>query len=195
MDTQTARVDALFQASLATISNAAQTLGQPIARAGESLISCLDLGGKVLLCGNGGSSSDATHFSAELLNRFETERRPLPAIALTTDTATLTAIANDYDYSQVFAKQITALGNPGDALIAISTSGNSPTILNAIDRAHDNQMRCIGLTGNEGGKMSLHLNSDDINIIVPSTSTARIQEVHGIVVHCLCDLIDQHFTR
>lgn len=169
---------------------AAQTLPESIAAGGEIMVQCLLDNHKILACGNGGSAGDAQHFSSEMLNRFERERPSLPAIALTTDTSTITSIANDYDYSEIFAKQIRALGQPGDVLLAISTSGNSNNVLRAIDIAHERQMRVIGLTGRDGGQMSALLNADDYEIRAPSDITARIQEVHLMVLHCLCDLID-----
>lgn len=169
---------------------AAETLPESIAAGGEILVQCLLQNHKILCCGNGGSAADSQHFSSELLNRYERERPSLPAIALTTDTSTLTSIANDYIYDEVFAKQIKALGQPGDVLLAISTSGNSKNILRAIDVAHERQMRVIGLTGKDGGNMSDLLNADDYEIRAPSDVTARIQEVHLLVLHCLCDLID-----
>jgi D-sedoheptulose 7-phosphate isomerase len=142
-------------------------------------------------CGNGGSAGDAQHFSSELLNRFERERPALPAIALTADGLTLTAIANDYDYEQVFAKQLRALAKPGDALLAISTSGNSANIIRAIQVAHELDVSVIMLSGKDGGKIAPLLHNNDIEIRVPATSTARIQETHLLVIHCLCDFIDQ----
>lgn len=152
----------------------------------------LDNGGKILSCGNGGSAGDAQHFSSELLNRYSMERPPLPCVALSTDTGTLTAIANDYSYDEVFSKQISALGNDKDILLAISTSGNSTNVLRAIDMAHKKNMHVIALTGKDGGKIAPMLNPErDIEIRVPSDVTARIQEVHLVVIHCLCDLIDQ----
>ena len=146
--------------------------------------------GKVLSCGNGGSAGDAQHFSAELLNRFEIERPGLPAVALTTDSSTLTAIANDYEYDQIFSKQILALGTNRDVLLAISTSGNSPNIIKAVQAAHERNMQVLSLTGNKGGKLAKLLKGDDIEIRVPSDRTARIQEIHLLVIHCLCDIID-----
>ena len=152
---------------------------------------CLRDGHKILSCGNGGSAGDAQHFSSELLNRFEMERPPLPAIALTTDSSTLTSIANDYSYDDIFAKQIKALGAAGDLLLAISTSGNSSNVIRAIDAAQDRGMTVVALTGHDGGEMAPALIDSDIEIRVPSDRTARIQEVHLLIIHCLCDVIDQ----
>lgn len=155
---------------------------------------CLRRGGKILSCGNGGSAADAQHFSAELLNRFETERRPLPAIALTTDSSTLTAVANDYSYDEIYSKQITALGNQGDLLLAISTSGNSANVLQAVKAASERQMGVIALTGRDGGEIAAALGSEDLELRVPEQRTARIQEVHLLLIHCLCAVIDHHFS-
>jgi len=146
--------------------------------------------GKILACGNGGSAADAQHFTAELLNRFEMERPGLAAMALTTDTSTLTSIANDYDFDQVFSKQIRALGQPNDLLLAISTSGNSRNVVEAVQAAHDRQMGVVALTGRDGGVIGELLGPDDIHLCVAHTSTARIQEVHILCLHCLCDAID-----
>ena len=146
--------------------------------------------GKVLSCGNGGSAGDAQHFSSELLNRFEMERPGLPAMALTTDSSTLTSIANDYAYEDIFAKQIRALGRQSDVLLAISTSGNSENVCRAIVAAHEREMKVVALTGRDGGRMADLLDDRDVEIRVPATRTARIQEVHLVVIHCLCDLID-----
>jgi D-sedoheptulose 7-phosphate isomerase len=165
-------------------------LAGPIAAAAERMVQCLKRDGKILACGNGGSAADAQHFSAELLNRFEMERPGLAGIALTTDTSTLTSIANDYDFDQVFSKQVRALGHAQDLLLAISTSGNSRNIIAAINAAHECQMGVIALTGKNGGKMGEMLNPGDVHICVPATSTARIQEVHLLTLHCLCDAID-----
>jgi D-sedoheptulose 7-phosphate isomerase len=165
-------------------------LAGPIAAAAERMVQCLKRDGKILACGNGGSAADAQHFSAELLNRFEMERPGLAAIALTTDTSTLTSIANDYDFEQVFSKQVRALGHAQDLLLAISTSGNSRNVIAAIQAAHECQMGVIALTGKNGGKMGEMLTPEDIHICVPATSTARIQEVHLLTLHCLCDAID-----
>jgi len=169
---------------------AAAVLVEPIARAGTLLAQALQAGAKVLACGNGGSAADAQHFAAELVNRFEVERAPLAAVALTTDSSTLTSIANDYDYRQVFSKQVRAIGRRGDALLAISTSGNSANVLEAISVAHELGVRVIAMTGNGGGKTAALLGPDDVHLCVPHKSTARIQEVHLLVLHCLCDAID-----
>jgi D-sedoheptulose 7-phosphate isomerase len=184
------RVAAQFNESAQLKLSALQTLAAPVAQAGELLAASLAGGGKALACGNGGSAADAQHFAAELINRFEIERPPLAAVALTTDTSTLTSIANDYDYRQVFSKQVKALGRPGDVLLAISTSGNSANVLEAVGAAREVGVRVIGLTGNGGGKMGTALGAADIHICVPHKKTARIQEVHLLVLHCLCDAID-----
>jgi D-sedoheptulose 7-phosphate isomerase len=165
-------------------------LAGPIAAAAERMVQCLKHDGKILACGNGGSAADAQHFSAELLNRFEMERPGLAAVALTTDSSTLTSIANDYDFDQVFSKQIRALGHADDVLLAISTSGNSRNVIAAVQAAHESQMGIVALTGRNGGNMSEILLPSDIHICVPATSTARIQEVHLLILHCLCDAID-----
>ena len=146
---------------------------------------------KVMACGNGGSAADAQHFAAELLGRFERERGELAALALTTDTSAITAIANDYDYNQVFAKQLRGLGRKGDVLLAISTSGNSANVVEAIAAAHERGIRVVALTGKDGGKIGAMLKEDDVNLCVPNSRTARIQEVHLLMLHCLCDGIDQ----
>ena len=184
------RVAAHFAESAKLKLAAAEVLAEPILRAAAMLAEALRQGGKVLACGNGGSAADSQHFSAELLNRFERERAPLPAIALTTDTSTLTSIANDYSYEQVFSKQIRALGRRGDVLLAISTSGNSASMLEALRAAHAAGVRVVALTGNGGGKMAPLLAADDVHVCVPHKVTARIQEVHLLVLHCLCDAID-----
>lgn len=176
-----------IQAKIAT----AEILTNDIANAAALLVECLLHGNKILVCGNGGSAADAQHFAAELMNRFEVERPSLPAIALTTDTSTLTAIANDYEYNAIFAKQIRALGQPRDVLIAISTSGNSGNVVHAIKAAHDRNLAVIALTGREGGEIASLLSpTQDIELRVPATQTARIQETHILILHCLCDLID-----
>ncbi len=184
------RVTEQFEASIQTKINAVGEIVEPIANAAAMIVGSLLEGGKVLSCGNGGSAGDAQHFSSEMLNRYERERPGLPAIALSTDTSTLTSIANDYAYEQVFAKQVSALGHPGDVLLAISTSGNSGNIVSAVNVAEERQMHVIALTGRDGGEVARNLRARDIEIRVPSDSTARIQEVHLLTIHCLCDLID-----
>jgi D-sedoheptulose 7-phosphate isomerase len=168
----------------------AQALSKPIAQAVQAVLACVTSGGKVLACGNGGSAADAQHFAAELINRFEIERAPLAAVALTTDSSTLTSIANDYAYEQVFSKQVRGIARRGDALLAISTSGNSANVIEAMRAARDLGVRIIAMTGNGGGKMGAMLAADDVHVCVPHKRTARIQEVHLLVLHCLCDGID-----
>jgi D-sedoheptulose 7-phosphate isomerase len=185
------RIRQHFEAGIQVKQAAMTELAPRIATAAETLCAALHAGGKILSCGNGGSAGDSQHFSSEMLNRFELERPGLPAIALTTDTSTLTSIANDYDYSQVFSRQVFALGNSGDVLLAISTSGNSANVLAAVAAAHDRNMAVIALTGSGGGRIRDTLTTRDIEICVPAVSTARIQEVHLLVIHCLCDLVDQ----
>ena len=180
-----------FADSVATKQAAANVLAPAIARAGQLMAKSLLNDGKILSCGNGGSAADSQHFSAELLNRFEMERPGLPAIALTTDSSTLTSIANDYAYEDIFAKQITALGRENDVLLAISTSGNSENVNRAIAAAHDQAVKVVALSGHDGGRMAGLLSDDDVEIRVPAERTARIQEVHLVVLHCLCDLIDR----
>ncbi|MGJ8513683.1 MULTISPECIES: phosphoheptose isomerase [Carnimonas] len=189
MDLQSRIIDH-FNASIDTKTYASEVLPAYIEAASHKMVQCLIDDGKILSCGNGGSAGDAQHFSSELLNRFERERPGLPALALTTDSSTITSIANDYSYSDVFARQIRALGQPGDILLAISTSGNSSNVVQAIQAAHDREMSIIALTGRDGGNMASLLSQEDCEIRVPATSTARIQEVHLLVIHCLCDMID-----
>lgn len=186
-----ALIEGHFSDSIQTKIKAADALPTIIAKAGDALVHALMNGNKILSCGNGGSAGDAQHFSSELLNRYEVERPSLPAIALTADMSTITAIANDYRYEEVFSKQILALGSPGDILLAISTSGNSKNVLEAIHAAHQRNMLVLALTGKEGGKMRPLLRSQDIEICIPSDVTARIQECHLVVIHCLCDFIDK----
>ena len=188
------RIKELFHASIATKQACTEILADPIRKASELMIRSLGNHGKILTCGNGGSAADAQHFSSELLNRFEMERDGLAAMALTTDSSTLTSIANDYDYTQVFSKQVLALGKSGDMLLAISTSGKSENILQAISAAQKQNMHVVALSGMDGGDIPSLLNTDDIEIRVPSQSTARIQEVHLLVLHCLCDLIDRKLS-
>ena len=186
------RVRHLFDESIALKQAAQALLAEPIAQAAWVLVNALKAGGKVLSCGNGGSAGDAQHFASELVNRFERERPGLAALALTTDPSTVTSIANDYGYDQIFAKQIRALGQAGDILLAITTSGNSPNVLQAVASSHDQGMPVLALTGRDGGQLARRLNSRDLEIRVPAESTARIQEVHLLVIHCLCDLLDRH---
>jgi len=169
---------------------AAEILSKPIADAVSALVGCITAGGKVLSCGNGGSAGDSQHFAAEFVGRFERERPGLAAIALTTDTSILTAIGNDYSFDAIFAKQVQALGAPGDVLLAITTSGNSANVLAAVDAARAKEMTVIALTGNTGGRMRERLTETDVHICVPHERTARIQEVHLLVLHCLCDAVD-----
>jgi D-sedoheptulose 7-phosphate isomerase len=185
-----ARVKNNFQESLLTTRNCMESLAPFITTAAAHMIQALLSDRKILVCGNGGSAADAQHFSAELLNRFERERPGLPCISLTTDTSTLTSIANDYNFDDVFAKQVRALGQAGDVLLGITTSGNSRNVIRAVEAAHERGVVCVALNGREGGEMSAVLGGNDVNICVPGPSTARIQEVHGLVIHCLCDLID-----
>ncbi|UCH47950.1 MAG: phosphoheptose isomerase [Betaproteobacteria bacterium] len=184
------RINQHFTDSAEVKLKAIEVLAGPLSETGQLMANSLKNGGKILACGNGGSAGDAQHFSAELLNRFEMERAPLAAVALTTDSSTLTSIANDYHYDEVFSKQVTGLGREGDVLLAISTSGNSPNVLRAIEAAHERGMKVVALTGKKGGKMTALLRDGDINLCVPSDSTARIQEVHLICLHCICDAID-----
>jgi D-sedoheptulose 7-phosphate isomerase len=166
------------------------TLAAPIASAAELMVHALKHDGKILACGNGGSAADSQHFAAELLNRFEKERPSLAAMALTTDSSTITSIANDYDFDQIFSKQVRGLGHANDVLLAITTSGNSRNVIAAVEAAHESGMKVVALTGRNGGKMSDTLRQDDVHICVPATNTARIQEVHLLTLHCLCDAID-----
>ncbi len=185
-----ARIGQQFQDSVQTKLKALEVMVQPIASATELMAKCLLANGKILACGNGGSAADSQHFAAELLNRFERERPALAAMALTTDTSTLTSIANDYDYEQVFSKQISALGQPGDVLLAISTSGNSKNVMRAIAVAHQRSMSVVALTGRDGGNIGPLLSGEDVHVCVPHRQTARIQEVHLLTLHCFCDGID-----
>jgi len=184
------RISENFSESAHLKLQAMDVLARPIATAAERMVQCLRSDRKIMCCGNGGSAADSQHFAAEMLNRFEMERPPLSAIALTTDTSTLTSIANDYDYDQVFSKQVRGLGHAGDLLLAISTSGNSRNVIAAMRAAHEAKIGVIALTGRNGGKMAEALLPADIHICVPAQSTARIQEVHLLTLHCLCDAID-----
>lgn len=185
-----ARVAKNFEDSAHTKLNAIDLMAAPIAAAIETMTNSLINGGKILACGNGGSAGDAQHFAAELIGRFEAERQELAAIALTTDSSILTAIANDYSFNQIFSKQVRGLGHSGDVLLAISTSGNSGNVIEAIKAAHEADMRVIALTGKGGGQIGELLLDDDIHLCVPADRTARIQETHLLIIHCLCDGID-----
>jgi phosphoheptose isomerase len=189
------RIKQHFADSIRTKTAAAEVLAGPLAHAAATITAALLADGKVLSCGNGGSAADAQHFSSEMLNRFEMERPGLPAIALTTDASTITSIANDYDFNEIYAKQVRALGRSGDILLGISTSGHSPNVLQAVHAAQERSMRCIILSGRDGGDIAEALSENDIEIRVPSSSTARIQEVHILAIHCLCDLIDQQLLK
>ncbi|MCU7942437.1 MAG: phosphoheptose isomerase [Candidatus Thiodiazotropha sp. (ex Cardiolucina cf. quadrata)] len=188
--TNTKRIQMLFNQSIQTKIDALPMLTQPIADAAELIFNRLLEGNKVLSCGNGGSAGDAQHFSSEMLNRYERDRPGLPAIALTTDSSTVTSIANDSDFSNVFSRQIEALGQPSDLLLAISTSGNSTNVNRAIASAHERDMNIVALTGCDGGGLVKLLAPGDVEIRVPSDVTARIQETHLLIIHCLCDLVD-----
>jgi D-sedoheptulose 7-phosphate isomerase len=184
------RIKAHFAASAELKAAAADIMAPHIARAAALLTDCLFADGKILACGNGGSAADAQHFAAELVGRFERERPELPAISLSTDTSLLTAVANDYAFEQVFAKQVRALGGKGDVLLAISTSGNSPNVVAAVQAAHEREMGVVALTGKGGGRMGELLAPGDVHLCVPHDRTMRIQEVHLLTIHCLCDAID-----
>ncbi len=184
------RIAQHFEASAQLKLSTAHVLAPAIADAAQLMVNCLLADGKILVCGNGGSAADAQHFSAELLNRFEMERPGLACVALTTDSSTLTSIANDYAFEQIFSKQVRALGRKGDVLLAISTSGNSPNIIDAIHAAHERNVHVVALTGRDGGKIGQLMTAHDVHICVGSDITARIQEVHLLTLHCMCDAID-----
>ena len=184
------RISRQFADSAQTKLEAIEQLAAPIASATEMMVQCLVGNGKILACGNGGSAADAQHFAAELVGRFEMERHGLAAIALTTDSSILTAVGNDYGYALTFERQVRALGQPGDVLLAISTSGNSENVIEAIHAAHDNDLRVVALTGKGGGEIGRMLRDSDVHICVPAERTARIQEIHLLTIHCLCDGID-----
>lgn len=180
-----------FTDSIQTKIEVADAITPQIAKAAEMMVEALVSGHKILACGNGASAADAQQFSANLMNRFEVERPSLPAIALTTDTSTLTAIGNDYDFNDCFAKQLSALAHDGDVLLAISTSGNSENVIRAIHAAHERGTNVVALTGRNGGKLAEVLTQKDIEIRITANRTCRIQETHALVINCICDLIDQ----
>ncbi len=184
------RIITHFTDSIETKQNAMAVLCELIDFASQKIVQALLNDKKILACGNGGSAGDAQHFASEMLNRFERERPALPAIAMTTDTFTITSVANDYHYDEIFSKQLRALGQSGDILLAYTTSGNSANVVKAVTTAHDKDISVIALTGKDGGTLSAILGEEDIELRVPSNSTARIQEVHLLITHCLCDLID-----
>jgi len=190
MNQASERVTRIFRDGIELKSMCATQLAPVITRAAAAIVDAVAAGNKVLCCGNGGSAADAQHFSSEMLNRFERERPGQPAFALTTDASTITSIANDYEFAEIFAKQVRALGRAGDVLLAYSTSGRSPNVVRAIEAAHERDMRVLLVSGRDGGAAAARLNGNDIEIRVPSEQTARIQEVHLIITHCLCDLID-----
>jgi D-sedoheptulose 7-phosphate isomerase len=185
------RVRTHFDNTIATQARAREALSAPLVAAARRLAATLEAGGRILVCGNGGSASDAQHFTAEFTNRFERERPPLAAIALTTDTSALTAIGNDYSFDRVFSKQVEALARPGDALVAISTSGGSRNVCAAVRAAHDAEAWVLALTGRSGGTLAEALHPNDLELRVPAERTAHIQEVHIVLLHCLCDLVDE----
>ncbi|MEQ1661649.1 MAG: phosphoheptose isomerase [Thiobacillus sp.] len=185
----TDRIHSHFQTAAQTTLDAAR-LAPQIDQAARLVVHTLAQGNKILACGNGGSAADAQHFAATMVNRFEQERPGLAALALTTDTSALTAIANDHTYDQIFARQIKALGQPGDVLLAISTSGNSPSVLQAVDAAHARGIAVIALTGRHGGSLAEQIHAADVFLCAPAESTARIQEIHLLTLHCLCDAVD-----
>ncbi|KPJ67996.1 MAG: DnaA initiator-associating protein DiaA [Coxiella sp. DG_40] len=189
------RIKHNFNASIKTKSVTGETLAETISKAADIMVKCLKNEHKILSCGNGGSACDALHFAAEMLNRFQKERPSLPAIALNADMATLSSIANDYSYDEVFAKQINALGQAKDTLLAISTSGNSKNIIRAIQTAHKKNLHIIALTGRDGGVIATMLNKKDIEIRIATDSTPRIQETHLLIIHCLCDLIEHQLFK
>ena len=195
MTTLTQRVAEHFNESIQTKQQAAQVLAEPTAQAAELLFNTLANDGKFLICGNGGSAADAQHFAAEMTGRFEKERMELAAIALTTDTSALTAIGNDYGFDHIFSKQVRALGRTGDVLVGISTSGNSGNVIEAIHAAHQNGMKVIAMTGRDGGKIAQMLQEGDVLLNVPYPRTARIQEVHILLIHAICDCIDTMLTE
>lgn len=188
----TSRISGHFRDSIALLEQSILALSEPTAAGVDLLFSALMNDGKILACGNGGSAADAQHFIAELVGRFERDRLPLAGVALNTDTSIMTAVANDYSYDQIFERQVIALGRPGDVLVAISTSGNSENVLRSINAAHEREMRVIALTGKGGGRIGTRLGPEDIHLCVPHDRTMRIQEVHILLLHALCDGVDAY---
>ena len=186
----TTRMTAHFRDAIGVIELSMAALADPLANAVELMFSALANNGKILACGNGGSAADAQHFVAELVGRFERERLPLAGVALNTDTSILTAVGNDYGYEQIFERQVGALGQPGDVLVALSTSGSSPNVVQAIEAAHDRDMHVVALTGKNGGLIAQLIGPQDVHLCVPNDRTMRIQEVHGLLLHAMCDGID-----
>lgn len=195
IDQATQRVRELFDDSIRTKEKAREVLPEAVSRAAALMIESLHGGGKVLACGNGGSAADSQHFASELVNRFEKDRRALPAVALTTDSSNLTSIANDFAYERIFSRQVEALGGKGDVLLAISTSGNSGNVIRAMETAREYGMGIVAFTGRDGGRMAGLMAAGDVELRVPSDSTARIQEVHLLFIHAICDLIDTEFAQ
>jgi phosphoheptose isomerase len=190
MNTLLGRIRHNFSESIQTKINAADAILPQVGFAAEKIVQCLLDGHKILSCGNGGSACDASHFSSQMLNCFKHERPSLPAITLSSDITTITSIANDVNYNEVFAKQIRALGQPGDVLLAISTNGQSASILNAIKAAHDRQMNVVALTGYDGGRITATLLANDVEVRVPANDSTRVQETHLLIIHCICDVVD-----
>ncbi|WP_432773270.1 SIS domain-containing protein [Francisella salimarina] len=185
------RVNGFFEASIQAKIETANILPPAIAQAAKAMVSCLENGGKILVCGNGGSAAIAQHFTSKLLNHFDMERPPLPAVALTADVATITAVGDHYGFAHIFSKQVAALGNEDDILLVVSANGDSQNIINAVEEAHDLDMKVVALTGAIGGRLQDMYNADDIELRVPSDNMANIQENHFLIIHCLCDIIDQ----
>lgn len=180
-----------FEDNISATRRSLECLVEPLSQAIDLCFGCVTNNAKILACGNGGSAADAQHFIAELVGRFERERLPLAGIALNTDTSIMTAVGNDYGFDQIFSRQVNALGQPGDVLVAISTSGNSTNVMQAIEAAHEREMRVIAITGKGGGQISSMLLDNDIQLCVPHDRTMRIQEVHILLLHILCDGIDR----
>lgn len=186
----TSHMTSHFNDAIDTLKASCRDLAEPLAAAVDVVFGSLANNGKILACGNGGSAADAQHFIAELVGRFERDRLPLAGVALNTDTSILTAVGNDYGFDAIFERQVNALGQPGDVLVAISTSGNSANVIRSIEAAHDRDMFVIALTGKGGGQISSLLNDTDVHLCVPHDRTMRIQEVHIVLLHALCDGID-----